>query len=169
MQSTNGNVERGVLGNAGERPLMFRFKHLKRIGNIGGALSVSIAALLVTGEFKTVLMIAVALFFILTKFKGMRRQFEQSQQAIEDKPPRYLLLVAAFVLPSDSRDAALGDMEEKYNESLTRFGRKWANRLMARDILCSISSKLISLTRKILIIALKVIGLYELYRRFIGK
>jgi hypothetical protein len=169
MPLTNENFEKGLLENAGEHPLMLRLKQLKRIYSIGWALGVGVAAMLSTGEFKTVLTIVFILFFILTKFKGMRRRFAHSQQAIKDKPSRYLLLVAAFILPSNSRDAALGDMEEIYNKDLLRFGRRWANCLMARDIFCSIFPRLISLPRKMLIILLKIIGLYEIYCRFIGK
>lgn len=147
-----------------------RFEQLKALDWRGTLLTLglSVGVLLATGSFKTVLAIAILLSSVISLVKRQIRTFEQSQQPTKDEPPRYLLLVAAFVLPSDSREAALGDMEEKYNKAVTRFGRKWSNCLMARDILGSIFPKLINLTRKMLFTALKAIGLYEVYRRFKG-
>lgn len=170
MKSTEENFGKTLLKSAVDHAPKSKFERFKRVDRKRTILTLGlgVVAMLATGEFKIVFTILVLLSSVLSMVKSKITTSEQSTKPTKEDPPRYLLLVAAFILPSDSRDAALGDMEEKYNKAFTRFGRKWAIRLMARDILCSIFSTLIHLTRKMLVAALKVIGIYEIYRRFKG-
>lgn len=105
------------------------------------------------------------------KFKRLPRQLPAPVRSSKTKTrqrTRKLLFIAGIFLPPNLRDSALGDMEEIYQKDVTRFGENWAQYLLCRDIVCSNFPLILGLGRRITNRVLKIIGLYEFVRRFLG-
>ena len=145
---------------------------LRHISSIVGLSALGVFALLVAPKFQTIVAVVVILFggikILIRKVFLVKKQTKRIGQ-----PPRQLLFVAALFLPSSIRDSALGDMEEIYARDFDRLGGDKfasiaANCLMLKDVLCSNFPLLRYFVRRIVLQAFKAIGLYEIYRRFIG-
>lgn len=80
-----------------------------------------------------------------------------------------VMFVAAFFYSPKEREAALGDYEENFNANSKRFGKHRAFKILIWDVLISIFYKLKSKIRQIFIKTLKIFGLHEIYKYFIGS
>lgn len=78
------------------------------------------------------------------------------------------LYLAAFLLDPASREAVLGDMEEKFHDCVKSFGAKKSIRILRRDVIISILVSVKEVCRSKMIRLLISVGVYKIYKYFIG-
>lgn len=130
----------------------------------------AVAGLLAPRPVQFVLAVACLLFAVVRVIKYPRPEtVPKAVVRVTNKAPRQVLFIAALFLNANIRDVVLGDMEEIYQKDCKRLrSTRMATCLMCKDIFLSLYPLFKYFLWRASLRAFKAIGLYELYRRFIG-
>jgi hypothetical protein len=91
---------------------------------------------------------------------------QENSEDISDNTVESLFYVASFLYDVETRDAALGDLEERFEKWCSELGLKKAKRRLAGDIFDSLKEVVEDTLRKRGVQAIKAAGLYKLLRYF---
>lgn len=96
----------------------------------------SVALNLAAGVFINVV------YFVIKMLVTKARVSQKTGDSIaSDKPNQKLLFAAGFLFPSQERESALGDLEEKFERACLKFGKSKANIYLAYDVFRTFLSK----------------------------
>lgn len=122
--------------------------------------------------FFVAIFIMTALYLLFSTFQLIVEivwSYSQKKQKNNyNKRANLLLFLAAFTFPAKDRDVETGNMIERHQLAVKRHGTKRAVRLLTWDVGHSFYKVIKYSIEKIIKKALKLLGLYQLYRIFFG-